>query len=84
MISLRNIKKEDNRQKKDNISILCKRTYRVLNLQRKILKQFVSKIVGFYHVSFYVGFYYNPTYILTRILSLVKIFSKEMLLMEEI
>jgi len=40
-------------QEKDNISILYKRTHRISNLQRKILKQFVSKkiIVGFYYVG---------------------------------
>jgi len=63
-------------QEKDNISILCKRTHRISNLQRKILKQFVSKniIVGFYYVGIIIR------YILTKVLSLVEIFSKEMLL----
>jgi len=67
-------------QQEKDMSILCKRTQRVSNLQRKVLKQFVSKmiIVGFYYVSIIIR------YILTRVLFLVEILSKEMLLMEEI
>jgi len=58
LIFLHFLKSKKYQQTKDNIFILCKRMDRISNLQRKILKQFVSKkiIVNFYYVSIIIRY----------------------------